>query len=376
MSLSVGLDRKSPVPLEGNPRKFEGLIERHGQWVRWSIARKCTCLLANNRPDPRCALCRGSGWRYTFQESDEDIEVQAAVVGENTVEMPYTITRSTVVSVRTPAGVKLSIQGVYGKWIKVSGAALPMRGTVLVAVLNPRRKTVPATSAVYAGHGIVKLDEYEYENPWARVPFDLVAVDSVKRADGAALTVLSWSVDKVLIDETVLEPAVGERLSIEAAYMPPFRMAVVNQNLSEADRNFLRDVGGDAMAVFPFSYKVSEYDTVTLWAGQQVRKKIIRRSLDDTDTMPDLFVSRILSLSDAERAYQEGVDFTLWDRNTIRWLSATRPADSAYYSIEYMANVTYRVLPQLPNIRSSEDKRFPSRVALKLETGTTGSDQV
>lgn len=378
MSLTIGLDRKSPIPLESNPRRFEGLIERHGQWVRWSVARKCTCLLANNRPDPRCSLCRGSGWRYLLQDEEEDIDVTAVAVAADTVEMPYAIDSSRVLSVRTGTGLELSVSNVFGRYIKTSGPALSIKSAVSVSVLNPRKKPVPSASAYYAGHGVVKLDEYEYRSPWAKIPYDLVDVRSVQRADGTALTILSKSVDKVMIDIFAVEPAVGERLTIQADYMPPYRVAVVNQSLSEADRNFLRDVGGDAMAVFPFAYKIGEYDTITLWVGTQVRKKIVRKSLDDTDVLPDLFVSQVLSLSDAAKEYAEGTDFVLWDRNTIRWLvpEAQRPADGAYYSIEYMANVTYRVLPQLPNIRSSEDKRFPSRVALKLEAGTTGGDQI
>lgn len=375
MSLTVGLDRTSPIPLEGNPRRYEGLIERHGQWVRWQVAKKCTCLLASNRPDPRCALCRGSGWRYGFQEAEEDIEVQAIAVDATTVEMPYTVDRSRVLGVKVASGAAVQVAGVYGKWIKTAGG-LSAHGVVMVSVLNPRKKAVPQTAAYYAGFGIVKLDEYQYENPWARVPYDLASLPALVRASGEALSVLSWSVDKVLIDTTLGEPDVGERLEITGEHMPPYRMAIINQSLSEMDRTFLQDAGGDAMALFPASYKVSEYDTVTLWAATQVRKKIIRRGLADTDILPDLFISRVLSLSDAAKSYTEGVDFVLWDRNTIRWTidEGARPADGSYLSIEYLANVTYRVMPQLPNIRSSEDKRFPQKVALKLEAGTTGSD--
>lgn len=377
MSLTIGLDRKSPVPLESNPRRYEGLIERHGQWVRWSVAKKCTCLLVNNRPDASCDLCRGSGWRYSFQNTEEDIDVSGVALDARTIEMPYVIDKRRIASVRNAQGVRIPISGIFGKWIKTAIDIQP-RSSFLVSVVNPRKKIVPETAAVYIGHGVVKLDEYEYQNPWAKVPYDLTSVTSLRQADGTELTVTAFSVDSVLIDTSVIEPAVGERLVITAEYMPPFRIAILNQNLSEMDRSFLQDAGGDSMAVFPFSYKVSEYDTITLWVGQQVRKKVIKRSVvDDIDFLPDLFVSQILSLADASVEYVEGTDFVLWDRNTIRWLEGgARPDDGKLFSIEYMANATYRVLPQLPNIRSSEDKRFPSRVALKLEAGTTGSDPV
>lgn len=378
MSITVGLDRTSPIPLESDPRKYEGLILRHGQWVRWSIAKKCTCVLANNRPDPRCTRCRGSGWRYSFQETEEDIKIQANAVDINLVEAPYDVNTSAITDVSDAAGRSYPIEGAYGRWVKVQGTPFQGRELVYLSVIKPRAKTLEGEIGTYLGHGIVQLDGNEYQNPWATVPYDIVSVGYVKDGAGQSYTVLDSAVNQIKIDDSIAEPVVGEKINSYVSYMPPARIAVINQNLSQWDRIQLQEIGGDAMAVFPFAYKVSEMDTITLWTGAQVRKKVLRKAIGDVDILPDLFVSRILSLEDADKTYTEGVDFIRWDRNTLRWIvdEVFRPAEGKNYSIEYMANVTYRVMQQMPNVRSSEDKRFPSRVALKMEAGTTGSDQV
>lgn len=377
MGNPIGLGKKSPIPIEADPEKYEGLIIRHGQWVRWSIAKKCTCLLAANRADPRCPICRGSGWRYRFQETDDEYQLRCVIVDQNTVEMPIGYEDAVVKGVFLPSGETVPVQAVYGRWIRTI-KTLKEKGTAFVSAETSRVKTVPADAAVYAGHGIVKLSKNEYESQWATIPFDLVSLTSLKRSDGSALTVTSWSVDKIAIDTSIIEPVVGEHLVINAKYMPPFKMAVLQQNLSLSDRNMLQEIGGDSMVIHPFAHKVGEYDTITLWAGTQVRKKVVRRGIADIDFLPDLFVSDIISLTTKERSYSEGTDFVLWDRNSIRWLLADvdRPQSGTYFAVEYSANVTYRVIQQLPNVRSSENKRFPSRVAVKLEVGTSGTDQI
>jgi hypothetical protein len=378
MAFTVGIGRNSPIPITTDPQKFEGLIIRHGQWVRWSVARKCTCILENNRPNPRCTICRGTGWKYSFQDTEDDLEVEGVAVDATTIEMPYSVKEMDVLSVRLPAGGAVQVVGVYGKWIKVSGVSLSRTQTVYVALRKPRAKPIPADTAVYRGSGIIRVEGTDNENAWMKVPFDITKIDSVRRSNGSRLTVLSWSLNKIMIDTAANEPAIGERLIIDAEYMPPYKIAILNQNLSESERNFLQTVGGDSVAIFPFAYKVSEQDTITVWASSQVRKRVLRKTDDDIETLPDLFVSEVLQLSTSSRVYEEGVDYVLWDRNAIRWLipEGERPAADSYYSVEYMANATYRVIQQMPNIRSAENKRFPSRVAVKLEAGLSGTEKV
>jgi hypothetical protein len=377
MALQLGLGKNSPTQIKSSPSNYEGLIERHGQWVRWTVARKCICVTANNRPDPRCTRCRGLGYVYSFQEYETDLSVSGFAVDFETVEFKEPLEAGNIIAIRNSKGEKVTVSGVYGKYITVSGQTLP-KGSLFTAVVKKNRASKLSGPARYIGKGVARINGNWLDTEYAVIPFDLIEVTSVRRQDGTTLPILSWSVDKIIIDVDVVEPDEGETLDIEARYIPPYKIAILNQNLSEADRNFLQEVGGDALAVFPFAYKIGEYDLITLWVGTQVRKKLLKKSATDLDRLADNFVSGVTVLFDATKTYIEGVDFVVWDRNNIRWLldETTRPAEGTNLSVEYLANVTYRVLTQVPNIRSSENKRFPSRVAIKLETGTSGADQV
>lgn len=366
------------MPLEGNPKKYEGLILRHGQWVRWMSARKCTCVLANNRPNPRCTQCRGTGWRYSFQTDEEDMQIEAQIVDEKTIELPYEIDTSRVRLIQDGAGVIYTLDSAYGQWLRVVETFPGSRGLIYVSVVKDRAKALSGLFGRYVGNGVVQVDGLEYQNPWARVPIDIIEVSSVTRVGDTDLPVLDSAVNKISIDVSLAEPDVNEAVNVSLTYMPPYRIAIMNQSISMMDQRALQNVGGDALALFPFAYKVSEQDIITSWASTQVRKRVLRKAVGVVDILPDLFVSRILHMEDQAREYVEGTNFIVWDRNTIRWIGGAldRPADGTNISIEYEANATYRVMQQFPNIRSSEDKRFPQRVGVKLETGITGGDQV
>lgn len=378
MPFTIGLGRNSPIPLEGDPKKYEGLIVRHGQWVRWSSARKCACILANNRPDPRCTKCKGLGWRYSFQADEEDMAVEAQIVDANTIEIPYEVDASRVLLIQDGAGTVYHLAGAFGRWIRVAESFGVGRGLVYVSMTKPRAKAMEGLYGRYLGHDVVQVAPLEYQNPWARVPVDILSVGYVRRVGRAPFVITDFAVDKILINTAFDEPAVGEMVELSVSYMPPYRVAVLNQALSELDQRAVQEVGGDALAVFPYAYKVAEQDTITSWASTQVRKKVLRKATGPVDTLPDLFVSKVLHLEDSSREYVEGTHFIVWDRNSIRWIVDTpkRPTEGANYAIEYQANATYRVMAQFPNIRASEDKRFPQRVGVKLESGITGSDQV
>ena len=43
--MAAGLGKNSPIQLTLSRENYEALILRHGQYVRWLQANKCTCLL-------------------------------------------------------------------------------------------------------------------------------------------------------------------------------------------------------------------------------------------------------------------------------------------------------------------------------------------
>ena len=157
MPFTIGLGRNSPIPLEGDPKKYEGLIVRHGQWVRWSSARKCACILANNRPDPRCTKCKGIGWRYSFQTDEEDMAVEAQIVDANTIELPYEVDASRVLLIQDGAGTVYHLAGAFGRWLRVVESFGTGRGLVYVSMSKPRAKVLEGMYGRYLGLDIVQI---------------------------------------------------------------------------------------------------------------------------------------------------------------------------------------------------------------------------
>jgi hypothetical protein len=379
MAITTGLGRNSPIVIESNPQNFEGLIIRHGQWVRWSVAHKCGCADSHNQPDPACTLCKGVGWQYSFDNNEEIIESDCKAVDSHTIDLITEVADGTTVeSAYLPDGTFLTIEGVYGQWLKVT-ETLSGRETVFVTYKSPREVALPSEIAYYAGNGIVMFNEKEFLNATMTVPYDLADVTSVKDSSGNSFTVISFSVDRIIIDVTSSEPAVGDILTVSAKYMPPFKVAIINQNLSVVDRDALKDIGGDSILVFPYKYRIAQDDIISCWNSSQIRKHIVRRnSINLEDELPDHFVTEIRSLyatkDSVNTVYTEGTHFQRTGRDTIRWISDTRPTDGSYYAVEYVALMSYRVIPNLPNVRSSENKRFPMRAALKLMTGKSSGD--
>jgi hypothetical protein len=289
--------------------------------------------------------------------------------------MSYDLADSTVSLIEDGTGTIYTVEAVFGKWIKVSGNPFTLGALVYVSVSNKRSAALDSVAATYMGNGLVQLNALNYQNPWANIPCDITSVSSIEDAAGKAYTVIDYAADKIIIDITTSAPATGAAMVVSGVYMPPYKIAVLNQAMSPMDQKYIQDVGGDALAIFPFAYKVSEQDLIQLWAGTQIKKHILAKRAGDTDVLPDLFVSRIVLLADKTMTYVEGTDFVVWNRNTIRWLTTNRPASGANYSIEYAANLAYKVISQLPNVRASENKRFPSRVAIKLQSGL-GSDDM
>ena len=65
--MGVGLGRNSPVVLSLGKDNYEALIDRHGQWIRWRIAEKCSCVKGiTMQPDIHCKFCAGRGYTYTY----------------------------------------------------------------------------------------------------------------------------------------------------------------------------------------------------------------------------------------------------------------------------------------------------------------------
>ena len=127
--------------------------------------------------------------------------------------------------------------------------------------------------------------------------------------------------------------------------------------------------GGEAVVTFPYSCDVSENDVLTVLAGTITQKAIIVRQKKDTDVLGAFFVEKIdkiLGKNDTE--FVNGIDYILVGTNGIKWLGENKPETGEGYSVTYRVFPTYIVVKNIPQLRSSEDQRFPKKAIVKLFT--------
>lgn len=63
---------------------------------------------------------------------------------------------------------------------------------------------------------------------------------------------------------------------------------------------------------------------------------------------------------------ESGVDYVLVGTNEINWISENKPDTGEGYSVIYKVYPTYTVVRNIPQLRSSENQRFPKKAVVKL----------
>ena len=155
-------------------------------------------------------------------------------------------------------------------------------------------------------------------------------------------------------------------------FIRPFIFVLLSQNLSKGDQKALEEASGDAVCSFPYGCDVANDDILTVLAGTYTQKDVIVKSDYKTDTIGADFVYDIVSvkgiIDGEEIEYKQGIDFILVGTNKIRWLEEgdNMPENGEAYSINYHIMPTYRVVKQIPQVRTSENQRFPKKVVVKL----------
>lgn len=113
---------------------------------------------------------------------------------------------------------------------------------------------------------------------------------------------------------------------------------------------------GDAVLTFPYAYDVSNDDVITVLSGTYTQKSIVSKKDADYDVIPAYFVDEAIKCIGNEREYNAGTDFILCGANYLKWICADCPEDGEAYSITYRVFPTYKVVKEIPQIRTSENQ--------------------
>jgi hypothetical protein len=364
--LDTDITTQFPVKISQTKSRFERLIARHGQWVRWRVAQPCPCVTREtNQPDIHCEKCGGTGEIYTYQKTR--IGTLRARVRDNILELPDAEYEALRVY-DSASGAEFAFSQIE-QYVEITGGERPTEQNEMLECLyrEPLVRRIADAALVKIGGGFYRVPGVEtaprkLEGVYYRAPGDVLAVGSVKTATGGAVQILGYRQDMVQVASDL-----DALTAHDVEYLLPYTFAVLSQERYNAEPKYPVLPKGDAICVFPAAYHVGKGDVITVLSGTETGKLgMMKRNGADDDTIPEFFVTHVASVTTKTAEYYEGVDFVLTGTNRIHWLSTRRPTKDEYLAIMYEYHPTYRVAQSAPNLRTSEDQRMPRRVTLEL----------
>ena len=385
--MGIGLSKGSPVQLSLSKDNYEALIDRHGQWMRWRIGQKCSCVKGiTMQPNIHCPYCAGRGYTYTHLKNQITYETVMLFNDMGILELENTlqIKQAELIEVYDQKGNKYPTAKKNCNFIYLNTENIPEKGTYFTIVLRKRLvEVLEEATAEKDNLGYYTIKELtnsrtNIEGIYYQAPSDIISIGKITDGAGIEYKATEFRLNQFRIEPTV-DPDTQEEIPItepvtveKVEFIRPFIFVLLSQNLSKGDQKALEEASGDAVCSFPYGCDVANDDILTVLAGTYTQKDVIVKSDYKTDTIGADFVYDIVSvkgiIDGEEIEYKQGIDFILVGTNKIRWLEEgdNMPENGEAYSINYHIMPTYRVVKQIPQVRTSENQRFPKKVVVKL----------
>ena len=364
--MGQGLGKNSPITLSLGKESYEAMIERHGQYVRWRIAKKCPCTSTGNQPDIHCKRCGGSGDIYDYQKSF--ISNFRASVVDGVIKLPDNNRDCNVEKIYNYKGYEYPFEK-SDKYIKIDDKAMPLTkgesvDIVFTSSLIARIDKIMATRICKCFYCFTDLQEdaSSIEGVYYKIVYDVVNIDRLNTADGTPIIVKNYYKNCIEIEEQ--DEDYQELIAYKVEYIKPLKFVVLSQNFNKETLYLVQKHNGEAVCTFPYMYDVSENDIITVLTGHMTNKIVMKKVLGD-DVIPEYFVENIVSLETKDKSYEEGKDFIIVGTNRIHWIKDEKPKTQENMSITFRYNPTYRVSESIANLRTSENQRLPKKVILK-----------
>jgi hypothetical protein len=368
--MGYGLGKNSPITLSQSRANFEALIGRHGQYVRWRIAKKCTCVVASsNEPDIHCEKCGGSGDVYDYQKSYND--TLRLFVRDNIIDLPPENTASEVLKIYDAYGNEFQFTKT-GDFIEITSGPRQLVQNEIVELLIRDTVVKHLESAVLEriGNGYYRIPGVEtppskVEGVYYRAEGDVIEAQRVENSAGEVVEIIGCRLNMIQVDPAIPQTETLTAHSID--YILPFKFVVLSQNLNKEDTQLVNAHNGDAVCTYPYMFNVAENDVLTILSGNMPGKILLtHKSEDADDVIPEFFIAKVDSLETQDAEYREGADFIIAGTNRLHWIGANKPETGAAMAINYQYRPSYRVAKNIPQLRTSEDQHIPRKVILKL----------
>jgi len=360
--MASGLGENTPIVLKFTRDNFNAMIGRHGQFVRWLSSNKCPCVGKNKRADENCEFCKGKGISYSDMYSSEDIK-------------EYVLKIDGVVELNSPAEI-IWVRDLYGNDLDyISGECSTIlyvlgivKGKSVYVKYRTDSRLTGENTPIYISPGV-----YEVGLP-VKMEFGTT--------QGTLYSAVAYNVtqDIPLTTESVFRnrftvspiPEETDEITVTYKYINPLVFGILNQNLTDTDRKWLTDLSGDAIMIFPQKYLINEEDIIIALNSTIFKNHVFSSTGENEDSLPSFYIDNCFStysIRDGVKVnYEYGTDYVLSGGNKIKWITLNKPLSGETVSINYVYNLTYKVLKDSPNPRTSENNRFPRKVMLKLYT--------
>jgi hypothetical protein len=353
--MAVGLGENTPIKLSLTRENFNALIGRHAQPIRWLVSAKCPCITDTQKVDPNCPYCKGNGQTYSVQTESTRVEtITAPIDGVIPIE--------DVIWVRDFSGNEYTITS-KDCYAYVDGV---LKGRQYQVMYKESVKLSGSGTATYIDDKLYRID-LPVEIQFGTVYGDLLSVSA--KANGSDLTVTEIFRNCFEISDDILPTDV---VTVEYEYVNPFQFALINNNFSKEIQKFLVEKSGDGIMIFPQRWEVDSGDIVVALNSTQIHKEVVRCT-GTIDTLPNFYLYELKSSyairNDVKHEFIPYVDYVLYKSNQIKWISANKPTPGEQVSFSYAYNTVYKVMQDQPDPRTSENNRFPRKVALKLMAG-------
>jgi hypothetical protein len=380
--MGQGLGKNTPVKLTLGRENYEALIDRHGQWIRWRVATKCACVDRRTmQPNIHCKLCGGRGVIYSFQPKQTVQCIVMTKVSGNILELDAEYENDTLLRVYNYAGetIKASKEGLY-----IVTEETLLKGVYYNIVLE-RDNLLEKENVILqkCSGGYWKASDLEngksnIDGIFYTSPSDIVEVGTITDSAGYEFEVEEKRLNQLLlkpltievegedgeITNQIVEPTEPVQVS-SIKYVKPYTFAILNQNLSKGDLAAMTEANGDAVCTYPYYCDVANDDILTVLAGTITNKDIVTRTSDTIDKLSAYFVADIVSIIRNDGTeYINGLDYVLTGTNNIKWLT-DGPEVGDGYSVTYKVYPTYVVIRDIPQLRTSENQRFPKKAIVK-----------
>ena len=153
--MGFGLSRNSPVQLSLGKDNYEALIERHGQWMRWRIAEKCSCVKPiTMQPDIHCPHCAGRGYTYTYLKNMISYSIVMLFNKDGILELENTlqIKQAELIEIYDQKGNKYSDAKKNCNYIYLNTPNIPEKGTYFTVILRKKITQVLESATAEKGN--------------------------------------------------------------------------------------------------------------------------------------------------------------------------------------------------------------------------------